>query len=251
LKIIYETHGRAREYFELAANLYLGCSHACVYCYGPDVLHSTPGSFFKDPRPRKNVLAQLESDAAELRLKSETRPILLSFVTDPYQPIDDKYHLTRQAIAILKTAGLSVAILTKGGRRATDDLDLLGPGDQFGTTLTLVDEVELKKWEPGAAPFNHRLGSLGAAKSMGLRTFVSLEPIINLADTLEIIRRYYFLVDFWKVGKLNYHEHAKEVDWRNVAQEIVAALDNVRASYYIKKDLGQYINKPEGILHGK
>ena len=86
LKIVYETHGRAREYFELAANLYSGCSHGCVYCFGPDVLHQTQGTFFKDPKPRKNVILQLQHDANELGAAGEKRPIFLSFVTDPYQP---------------------------------------------------------------------------------------------------------------------------------------------------------------------
>ncbi len=251
LRIVYETHGRAREYFELAANLYSGCSHACAYCYGPDVLHTTQGTFFKDPQPRKNALALLQHDAAELAAQGERRPILLSFVTDPYQPLDVKLRLTGQALEILKGRGLSVAILTKGGRRATRDLDLLGPGDQFGTTLTLTDDRNLDEWEPGAASFLERIESLGAAKSRGLRTFVSLEPIIAPSAALEIISEYFPLVDFWKVGKLNYHEAAKDVDWQATAQAVIAVLDHVGAAYYVKKDLAQYIGRPEGILKTK
>lgn len=251
LRIVYETHGRAREYFELAANLYSGCSHACAYCYGPDVLHTTQGAFFKDPQPRKNALVLLRHDANDLGNLGERRPILLSFVTDPYQPLDVKLQITRQAIEILKARGLSVAILTKGGRRATRDLDLLGPGDQFGTTLTFTEEPDGADWEPGAAPFLERIESLGAAKSRGLRTFASLEPIVKPSAALEIVTQYFPLVDFWKVGKLNYHEAAKGVDWQATANAVIAALDAVGADYYIKKDLAQYIGRPEGILKMK
>ena len=251
MKIIYETHGRAREYFELAANLYLGCGHACPYCYGPDVLHMTPAAFFKDPRPRKNVIEYLTQDAAVLAGQGERRPILLCFVTDPYQPLDVKLQITRQAIEVLKGKGLSVAILTKGGRRATRDLDLLGPGDQFGTTLTFIVEEERKQFEPGAAPFLERIESLAAAKERGVRTFVSLEPIFDYETAVEIIEQYHTVVDFWKVGKLNYMAQAKEINWPVAAEKIIAALKKVKASFYIKKDLAQYIGKPEGILRVK
>lgn len=84
--MIYETSGRAREYFELAANLYTGCEHACVYCYGADVLHVKPGEFFGRAAPRNNALAALGVDALRLRNKGEKRHVLLSFVMDPYQP---------------------------------------------------------------------------------------------------------------------------------------------------------------------
>lgn len=248
MKIIYETHGRAREYFELAANLYLGCGHACGYCYGPDVLHMTPATFFKDPRPRKDVIRKLVQDAADLAVLGEKRPILLCFVTDPYQPLDEKLQLTRQAIEVLKGKGLSVAILTKGGRRAMRDLDLLGPGDQFGTTLTFIFEEERKQWEPGAAPFLERIESLKAAKDRGIRTFVSLEPIFDYEAAAEIILEYHALVDFWKVGKLNYLDQAKAVDWQAAALKLLATLKKVKAAGYLKKDLAQYIGKPEGIL---
>ena len=252
MNIVYETKGRAREYFELAANLYLGCSHGCVYCYGPDVLHTTQGAFFRDARPRKNVIPLLKKDANDLFNAGEKRPILLSFVTDPYQPLDQTLHLTRQAIEILKSRGLAVAILTKAGLRAIADFDLLEPGrDTFGTTLTLRSVKDLSNWEPGAAPYDQRLASLEAAKARGLKTFVSLEPIIAPNITVRIIRDAAGLVDFWKVGKLNYHEAAKAIDWKAAAGSVIRALDRIGASYYIKKDLAQYVGRPEGILKTK
>ena len=43
--VIYETRGRAREYCELAANLYRGCSHGCIYCYAPSATYKTRENF--------------------------------------------------------------------------------------------------------------------------------------------------------------------------------------------------------------
>lgn len=258
MSIIYETSGRAREYFELAANLYTGCGHACRYCYGADVTHKDPKEFFRYPRARDGVLLQLEKDAARLERKFETRHILLSFVTDPYQPLEDGLKITRRAIEILRRHKLSVAILTKGGFRATRDFDLLTNFDLFGVTLTFVHPQRSRTWEPGAALPIDRMLSLNDAKKRGIMTWVSLEPVIDPADSLALIETTSSYVDIFKVGTLNYpdklprelRDQVRGIDWKTFARNVIMLLDSLGKSYYIKKDLARYIGQPEGIQKG-
>lgn len=256
--MIYETKGRAREYFELAANLYSGCEHACRYCYGADVTRKDPKEFFGRAVPRGNVLEEVEKDAARLARKNEIRHILLSFVTDPYQPLEKKILITRQAIRILHKAGLGVAILTKGGFLATRDFDLLTRADLFGVTLTFMDPRRSRSWEPGAALPVDRMKSLDDAHKRGIPTWVSLEPVIDPAESLALIEATAKFVDVFKVGTLNYpnklpwelRDQVRGVDWKNFARNAVLLLDGLGANYYIKKDLARHIGKPEGITKG-
>jgi DNA repair photolyase len=148
--VIYEPRGKAREYSPLAVNLYSGCSHECEYCYSPAYIHVSREDFYQ-PKPRKDILQRINLDANKLKQKHEKGPVLLCFTCDPYQPIDEKYQLSRQAIQILHSSGLNVMILTKGGLRAQRDFDLLNEKDLFGVTLTNLDSAFSLKWEPGAA----------------------------------------------------------------------------------------------------
>lgn len=69
--------------------------------------------FNTEIHPKKNALQRLQKDTSKLR--GDDREILLSFVTDPYQPIETELEVTRQAIRILVDNGLRFTILTKGG----------------------------------------------------------------------------------------------------------------------------------------
>lgn len=264
--MIYETSGRAREYFELAANLYSGCEHACVYCYGADVTRKAPVHFFGRAVPRRYsgkgplqaTLVELERDAFWFQRKYKNRHILLSFVTDPYQPAEAEYQLTRQAIKILHEAGLMVAILTKGGLFATRDFDLLSKDDCFGVTLTFINQERSLEWEPGAAIPIDRMLSLEEAHKRGISTWVSLEPVISPVESLDLIDATAKFVDVFKVGKLNYSnklplefwEQVKDIDWRKFALDVVEHLDALGVNYYIKRDLAEYIGRPDGITKG-
>jgi DNA repair photolyase len=183
-------------------------------------------------------LAKLEKEAAIL---TPSAPILLCFTTDPYQTFDVKEQVTRQVIQILHRYGHNVNILTKGGSRALRDLDLITPNDAFATTLTCLDEGVSAQWEPGAATPLDRIATIRKFHAAGIPTWVSLEPVISTTDALEIIRRTHGFVDLYKVGKLNYHAHAKTIDWAAFAKEVVALLDSLGCKYLLKKDLKAYL----------
>jgi DNA repair photolyase len=61
-KVIYEPSGRAKEYGDLALNIYTGCSFGCTYCFAPAVLKKDRETFHKDIKARENLLEKVEKD---------------------------------------------------------------------------------------------------------------------------------------------------------------------------------------------
>jgi len=236
LRVIYEPEGRAREYATLALNPWIGCEHGCAYCYGP-ATSRTSRRDFRIPRLRKDILANVEHDAKVLAGSAE--PVLLSFLTDPYQPCDVTNGFTRHIIRILHRADIPVSILTKGGIRAVRDFDLLTKKDWFGVSLTLWDSLDSKFYEPGAALPADRIATLANAKRHGIRTWASLEPIISPEQTVAIITYAAQYIDRFFVGKLN---HVKNTtNWIKAARDILNALEANKCDYYFKTDLMKYL----------
>lgn len=245
--IIYEPKGKALEYSPLAANLYKGCGHACVYCFAPKATF-TDRKVFSSPeyiKPRPNVIEQLAKDAVKYR--GTDKPVLLSFTTDPYQPANNKFGITREALKILLDHDIPVTILTKGGMRACNDFDLLAqnPKNAFSVTLTTDDPKESFAWEPGAASPADRMTSLIIAHDQGIKTWVSFEPVINPDAVIRLIQKTHSYIDLYKVGKLNYHHKAQSIDWQEFLFRVEKELDKYQKARYIKKDLEAYrLDKP-------
>jgi DNA repair photolyase len=240
---IYKPKGRALEYAEWAVNIYSGCGPGiCSYCFAPRVLHKTISEFSR-PQAREGFLEALEAQAA--KFDSGGKRILLSFVCDPYQPLDFKLKLTRSTIEILHQYGHAVQVLTKGGLYALRDLDLFGKADAFATTLTLLDDFISVEWEPWADIPEARIHAIRKFHQAGIETWVSLEPVLDPAVSLEIIRRTSDIVDLFKVGKWNYDPRAAAIDWHRFALDAKALLDSLGKSYYFKRDLLAYLSEAE------
>lgn len=251
MSIIYEPKGRAAEYAQLAANLFIGCSHGCRFpCYAAGLVRKTPEQFALDPHPRKDILKLLERDARALA--GDPRHIHLCFTCDSYQPGEAEWGITRQAIKTLLANQLKVEILTKGGELAERDLDLLAstPGNRFGITLTTLARARAADMEPGAALPLKRFQALKKAKAMGIGTKVSLEPVIWPGDSLAIILSTHEHVDHFAVGKWNAGSAGCGIDWPGVRYSAVTLLETLGfrrlrdphaprrgRTYYIKKDL--------------
>ncbi len=248
--VIYETKGRAREFCELAINLYTGCAHRCVYCYGADVTHQSKEQFEHQIKPRVTS-SDIHRSAYKYSLKNERRPVLMCFITDPYQPLDAATLLTRFAIKALHANNLHFTVLTKAGPLAQRDFSLYEDGDSFATTLTCLNDDETKKWEPNAGMFAERIDNLACAHAMGIPTWVSLEPVIDPVASLAIIQATHKFVDHYKVGKLNYHPHKDTIDWENYGRKALRLINKLGAGGYIKRDLGEYIGYPHGHKIGR
>lgn len=235
MSLIYQPQGRAAEYAERALNIYKGCSHACLYCYGKRRLSPTQKrKYDTDPQPKKNFIANLRKEAS--KLPPDTPEICLSFLGDVYQPAEMELKLTRQAIEILVENDLPFTILTKGGTRAVRDFDLLARGrGRFGTSLVFLDEDLAAHWEPGAATVQDRITALRTI-SYEIPTWISLEPVIDPQQALKVIKDLNPYVDHWKIGKINYWPGIN-VDWVAFREEATELLDKVGADYMFKKSL--------------
>ena len=236
---IYEPAGKAKEYGELALNLYNGCSHGCSYCYVPAACHTTRQAML-NPKVRKIDEKKLLRELPAL----SGRSVFLCFTCDPYQELDETEKRTRKIIETLHAHDIGVRILTKGGDRSRRDFDLLSarPGlSSYGATLTFVSKADSTLWEPGAAPPISRLNVLKAAHSLGIHTWASLEPVINPGQSLALIEESAAYVDLFKVGKWNHDERAARIDWAAFAAQAVHLLIALGKSYYIKRDLAAYL----------
>lgn len=232
---IYEPKGRAKEYCDLAVNIYTGCNHGCYYCYARKMAERYTSKdcvcAFNDPKPRPYIVESVKRQLSNGKIKGRT--IQLCFSCDPY-PADIDTMPTREVIEAIKNSGNHVQILTKGGFRAERDFDLLDSGDWFGVTIS-GDEAQMKKNEPNAASRNERLDSLIYAKTcFNLKTWVSCEPVFSTLEVYGLIEGVP-IIDLYKIGKLNYEPSA--IRWGEFGRECERLCQKHGRDYYIKTDL--------------
>lgn len=237
-KPIYVPAGRAKEYGDYAINIYTGCNHGCTYCFAPAALRKSREEFHSCVEPRRDIV---ESVRRQLDREGITDKLVhLCFTCDPYPHSIDTTP-TREIIKLLKDSGNRVQILTKGGKRAERDFDLLGPGDRFGVTFTGWGTGRYgfgpTPDEPNAASPIERIAVLARAKKQcGVETWVSCEPVIEPEDVYNLIRSGAAMnIDEFKVGKMNHQP--SEIDWADFGRECERLLQLYNRRYYIKDDL--------------
>ena len=244
-KPIYEPRGRAREYGELAVNIYTGCNHGCSYCYAPAVLHRGREEFAV-VRPRPGIVEEVRRQLE--REKKTGRTIFLCFTCDPY-PAEIDTTPTRAVIQAIKESGNHVRILTKGGDRARRDFDLLDSGDYFGVTFTTDNLFYPAAEEPKAANTAERLATLEQAKYNGVQTWVSCEPVLYPSAVFSLIRNGWY-IDLFKIGKLNHAAPPPEIvkagGWAAFGEEAEHLCREHGRAYYIKEDLRAEMEKARG-----
>ncbi len=172
---------------DYALNPYRGCSIGCVYCYAPSVLREerTWGRFVDVKRNIPAVLAK--------ELKRKQRGVVgLGTVTDGYQPLEARYHLTRFCLEQLARFDFPVSLQTKSSL-ILKDLSLLKrlADVEVGMTITTVDETMRRRFEPFSSPSYRRLATLRALNEAGVRTWAFIGPILPVATeaTLEPLLR--------------------------------------------------------------
>jgi len=238
--VIYAPKGQAGEYSKLAANPYRGCGHSCVYCYVPAVIHMRRQDFDAGAIPKPGFLNRLKRDATRYKEHGIREQVMLSFTTDPYHPGNTSP--TREVLMALKEYGMAFCTLTKGGKRALRDLDLFRPDcDAFASTLTTLNPEQSLQWERNAAVPADRLKTLRTFHEAGIFTWVSLEPVYDTAMTLALIEETADFVDFYKIGRINYHRIGREIDWREFTEAVVKLVTRLGKTHYIKKDLQPFL----------
>lgn len=241
MRVIYEPKGRAKEYADLAFNSYgFGCTNGCRYCFGPGVARKTREEFHRSTVMRPgSVFNAFAEDCQEMRRKGDTRRVHMNFISDPYPDVEAVNHITRSCIEIARQYGIGVNILTKGKYdTVAPDLALMKEaGVHLGVTCCFSNDDSRERWEPMASSIYERAKLLQDAHEMGIFTWVSMEPVIYPKEALSFFDCMCPDVDLWKVGKLNYHEHAKTVDWPKFRDDFIRLANYNGAKYIIKKDL--------------
>lgn len=164
--------------YDYCVNAYTGCQVNCRYCYARLFMrrysgHSEPWGAFVDVKVNAPDILRKQV----IRAKKGT--VWLSSVCDPYQPLEEKYRLTRQCLAILAEAGFPVNIQTKM-TLVLRDLDIIEKFKEVevGMTLTTGDEGIRRMFEPGASPVAERIAALERIHSRGIKTFAFIGPLL-------------------------------------------------------------------------
>ena len=237
MKPIYEPKGAAKEYGDLAINIYTGCPHRCFYCFAPKVLRKDKEEFHSRVDPRANIVEEVRKQVVKDNITGKL--IHLCFTCDPY-PTGYDSTATREIIKILKDAGNHVQILTKGdGRR---DFDLLDGEDWYGITISgfRTNTSCRSQYEPKAISPYTRIAIAEEAKRKGIKTWASLEPVLE-PDILKTFACFADAFDMVKIGKLNYHP--SDIDWSLFGKQAEALFKQLGINYYIKDSLRAEMEK--------
>lgn len=247
MKPIYEPKGKAKEYGDYAINIYTGCPHNCFYCFAPRVLRKSNEEFHSHVEPRPNIVEEVRKQVEKEQITGKL--IHLCFVCDPYPKGHDSTP-TREIIKILKESGNHIQILTKNGKDAMRDFDLLDSDDWFGITYAGYngfdyDEDYIPDEEPNSGSPHDRLFALATAHKKGIKTWVSAEPVLTPSEVLDLMEIAEY-INLWKVGKLNYC--SSEIDWKDFGRrtEQILALKKIYCpnfDYYIKESLRAEMEK--------
>jgi len=161
----------------LAINPYVGCGHGCVYCYGRFIKrftgHTEEWGTFVDARI--NMAEILRKQLKSPKYKGER--IFIGTVTDPYQPIEKKYKLTRNILQVLVNYKNPVSILTKSDLLLRD-IDLLKKFKNIDVNFTVnsLDERWKKLVEPNSPTIKQRLNAMEKLTKEGITVLAMMGP---------------------------------------------------------------------------
>lgn len=186
-------------------NPYAGCQHACKYCYARFVSRfygrkmSDWGKFVY----AKVNLPRLLSTEKKLKKPGE---IILSSTTDAYQPLEEKYQITRKVLQeLLNEEKFNIVIQTKSSLvlRDIDIIRSFGNRIKVGFTITMDDEMA-KIFEPGASSTSKRIEALRKLKENGVTTYSFLGPLIPGVSNFDwLVEQVHEFSDYIYVDKLN------------------------------------------------
>jgi DNA repair photolyase len=176
-------------------NPYTGCPHKCLYCYAEFMKrfanHAEKWGDFLDV---KRCARKINTD----RLAGKR--IVISSVTDAYNPYEKKYRRTRDILRQFVNTQAHISILTKSDL-VLRDIDLIKqiPNIQVGVSLNTLDDSIRKKLEPFASSVGKRIGAVQKLHNEGIRTYVFLSPMFpGITDFKAIIAECRaFAGEFW------------------------------------------------------
>jgi len=178
--------------FNQSINAYAGCEHGCIYCFArpTHAYHDlSPGLDFESrlfAKPEAATLLRAELAKPGYRVA----PIALGTNTDPYQPIEGEWRITRSILEVLAETDHPVAITTKSDR-VVRDIDILAPMAAKGlatvcVSVTSLDAKVARTVEPRAPTPERRLAAVAKLAAAGIPTYVSIAPVIPAITDHEI-----------------------------------------------------------------
>lgn len=170
---------------DYSVNPYVGCTHACQYCYASFMKrftnHSEPWGIFLDVKTWPDIKNPKKYDGKELFIGS---------VTDPYNPQEETYQRTRALLKQLKSSGAKITIQTKSDL-VLRDMDLIQsfPDARVGFSINTLDET-FKDDMDKAVSIERRLYAMKQLHDAGIRTTCFISPIFpGITDVKAIIER--------------------------------------------------------------
>jgi len=175
---------------DYVVNPYVGCAHGCIYCYSRFMIR------FTGHRGEKwGSFVDVKTNTRELTEKEISRVkdgeiILLSSVTDPYQPLEKRYQLTREVLKTVAELPRSkqpiISILTKSDL-VLRDIDLLKKlrKCEVGLSFSTLDEEKRQIFEPYSNTVTRRIFALEELKRNGIATYMFIGPILPGITELE------------------------------------------------------------------
>jgi DNA repair photolyase len=178
--------------FDRSVNAYRGCEHGCIYCY------ARPSHAYHDLSPGLDFESRLfaKPNAAELLRKTLAKPgykpatIAIGTNTDPYQPIERSYRITRSILALMVETLHPIVITTKSAR-VVDDIDYLRQLAAMQLTgvaisVTSLDAKLARILEPRASSPMTRLAAMRKLAEAGIYVHVNIAPVIPAITDGEI-----------------------------------------------------------------
>jgi DNA repair photolyase len=168
---------------DFSANPYVGCAHACRYCYA-----SFMKRFSDHPEPWGEFVDAKEWPPLRSAARLAGKEVFVGSVTDPYQPCEKTLRRTRALLEQLQGSGVRVSIATKSDL-VLRDLDLIKalPGARVSLSVNTLDEAFRREMDR-AAPIARRLAAMKTLYDAGVRTTCFISPIFpGLTDPVEIV----------------------------------------------------------------
>jgi DNA repair photolyase len=188
-------------------NPYVGCGHGCRYCYASFMKrytgHKEPWGEFIDVKV--NAPQVLRS---QLR-RARRGVVSLSTVTDPYQPLERDYQLTRRCLEALLECQFSVNILTRSPL-CLRDIDLFKQFEKIevGLSVTTHEEKIKKIFEPHSPSIRSRVQTLRTLHQEGIGTYAFIGPMLPL-DPNELVKILEGAIDEVLIDRMNYTNKVK------------------------------------------
>jgi len=170
--------------FRWSLNPYMGCAHRCAFCYvrGFERRADRPSDerYGTSVRVKVNVVEVLRAELARRSWHRET--VASGAATDPYQPAEGRYRLTRGCIAALGASRTPIDLITRGPL-VVRDRDVLADAARrapvrVSVSVATIDEGLAVRLEPGVAPPRQRLRAIRLLTDAGIAAGVALAPVL-------------------------------------------------------------------------